>query len=67
MICILYMLKLVENLCGEEGNKIAIVFIRICSFLVCDFKQMEQEKERTEYLLHLVSYQLWNYIEKCCV
>lgn len=52
MICILYMLKLVENLCGEEGNKIAIVFIRICSFLVCDFKQMEQEKkEQSNYYI----------------
>lgn len=47
MINVLYVLnlKLLENLYGMEGNKIAVVFIRICGFLVCDLKQMEQENK----------------------
>lgn len=45
--------------------KTAAVLVRTCVFLFCDLKEMKQESKNV--VIHLVSYQLQNYIEQQCV
>lgn len=57
MICILCMLKLVENIGGEERNQIARIFIRMYGFLVCDKKNGTGIKEQSNsYIWFLSNY-----------